>query len=283
MQIGVFYFPTDYGIQPAELARALEDRGYESVFFCEHTHIPTSRRSPYPGGGELPRCYAHTHDPFIGLAFAAAATSKLRIGTAVCLVPEHDPIVLGKTIASLDQLSAGRFVFGIGAGWNAEEMENHGTHFATRYKVMGERVQAMKAIWTQEAAEFHGEFEDFDPLWSYPKPVQRPHPPILLGGETDHTLKRVVEYCDGWLPRAFGGFDPAEGIKRLHRMAGEAGRDPASLEVTVFGAPGDAAELARYRDAGIQRALLAVPDLTRDEILRVLDKNAPLVKQIHGT
>jgi probable F420-dependent oxidoreductase len=237
MQIGVFYFPTDYGIQPAELARALEDRGYESVFFCEHTHIPTSRRSPYPGGGELPRCYAHTHDPFIGLAFAAAATSKLRIGTAVCLVPEHDPIVLGKTIASLDQLSGGRFVFGIGAGWNAEEMENHGTRFSTRFKVMGERVQAMKAIWTQEAAEFHGDFENFDPLWSYPKPAQRPHPPILLGGETDHTLKRVVDYCDGWLPRAFGGFDPAEGVNRLHRMAGEVGRDPSSLEVPCSARP----------------------------------------------
>jgi probable F420-dependent oxidoreductase len=208
MQIGVFYFPTDYGIQPAELARALEDRGYESVFFCEHTHIPTSRRSPYPGGGELPRCYAHTHDPFVALSFAAAATQRLRVGTAVCLVTEHDPIVLAKTVASLDTLSGGRFVFGIGAGWNAEEMENHGTPFEARYKVMGERVRAMKALWTEAEAQFHGVYENFDPVWSYPKPVQRPHPPILLGGETDHTLKRVAAYCDGWLPRAFGGFDP---------------------------------------------------------------------------
>src|SRR5271167_3721966 len=162
MHIGVFYFPTDYGIQPAELGRALEDRGYESVFFCEHTHIPTSRRSPYPGGGELPRCYSHTHDPFIALSFAAAATRHLRVGTAVCLVPEHDPLVLAKTIASLDQLSERRFVFGIGAGWNAEEMENHGTRFETRFKVMGERVRAMKV--TEEEAQFHGTFVNFDPV-----------------------------------------------------------------------------------------------------------------------
>jgi probable F420-dependent oxidoreductase len=283
MHIGVFYFPTDYGIQPAELARALEERGYESVFFCEHTHIPTSRRSPYPGGGELPRCYSHTHDPFVALSFAAAATRKLRVGTAVCLVPEHDPIVLGKTIASLDQLSDGRFVFGIGAGWNAEEMENHGTRFDTRFNVMGERVRAMKALWTDEEAQFHGKFVNFDPVWAYPKPAQRPHPPILLGGETDHTLKRVVAYCDGWLPRAFGGFDPAKGVQRLHQIAGEAGRDAASLQVTVFGAPADAAVLARYRDAGIQRGLLAIPDLGRDEILRLLDKNAPLVKEVHAS
>jgi probable F420-dependent oxidoreductase len=282
MQLGVFYFPTDYGIQPAELARALEDRGFESVFFCEHTHIPTSRRSPFPGGGELPRCYAHTHDPFVALSFAAAATRTLRVGTAVCLVTEHDPIVLAKTVASLDMLSGGRFVFGIGAGWNAEEMENHGTPFEARYKVMGERVRAMQALWTEAEAQFHGVYENFDPVWSYPKPVQRPHPPILLGGETEHTLKRVAAYCDGWLPRAFGGFDPVTGLQRLHQIAGENGRDPSQLEVTVFGAPDDAAELGRYGAAGIQRGLLAIPDLTRDEILRLLDKYAPLVKEIHA-
>ncbi|HQT78980.1 MAG: LLM class F420-dependent oxidoreductase [Rhodospirillales bacterium 20-64-7] len=281
MRIGVFYFPTHYGIQPAELARALEDRGYESVFFCEHTHIPTSRRSPYPGGGELPRCYAHTHDPFVALSFAAAATTKLRVGTAVCLVTEHDPIVAAKSIASLDQLSGGRFEFGIGAGWNAEEMENHGTRFDTRYKVMGERVRAMKALWTQDEASFTGEFVKFEPVWSYPKPAQRPHPPILLGGETDHTLKRVIAYCDGWLPRAYG-FDPVQGVKRLHDMARQAGRDPSTLQVTVFGAPANATTLGSYREAGIQRGLLAIPDVGRDEILRLLDQHAPLVKQIHG-
>ena len=276
MRIGVFYFPTDYGIHPGELGSALESRGFESLFVCEHTHIPASRRTPFPGGGDLPRRYAHTHDPFVGLSFAAAATRKLVLGTAVCLVTEHDPIVTAKSVASLDTLSDGRFVFGVGAGWNAEEMENHGTRYDTRFQVMRERVLAMKAIWTQEEAAFHSRFVNFDPIWSFPKPKQQPHPPVLLGGETDHTLRRVVEFCDGWLPRAARGFDAKTGIERLHRMASAAGRDPATLSVTVFGAPADPAVLAEYRQAGIERALLELPDLTRDEILRVIDKNAPL-------
>jgi probable F420-dependent oxidoreductase len=282
MRIGAFYFPTHYGIAPDELARALEDRGYESLFFCEHTHIPTSRRSAFPGGGELPKMYIHTHDPFIGLSFAAAATKTLRLGTGICLVTEHDPIVAAKTIASLDRLSNGRFEFGIGAGWNAEEMENHGTAFSTRFAVMGERVKAMKALWTQDEASFHGKYVDFDPVWSYPKPAQRPHPPILLGGESDHTLKRIVEYCDGWFPRARGGFDVVGGTKRLREMAKAAGRDPTSLTVSVFGAPADAAVLTQYQETGIQRALLAIPDLSRDEILRHLDQHAALAKQFDG-
>jgi probable F420-dependent oxidoreductase len=187
--------------------------------------------------------------------------------------------VTAKSIASLDQLSGGRFVFGIGAGWNAEEMENHGTRYETRFQVMRERVLAMKAIWTQEEAAFHGKVVQFDPIWSYPKPTQKPHPPVLLGGETDHTLKRVVEFCDGWLPRATSGFDAKEAVGRLRRMASAAGRDPSTLSITVFGAPADPAVLAEYQQAGIQRALLEVPDLSRDEILRVIDKNAPLARQ----
>jgi probable F420-dependent oxidoreductase len=279
MRIGVFYFPTDYGVHPGELARELEARGFDSLFVCEHTHIPVSRRTPFPGGGDLPKRYAHTHDPFLALSFAAAATRELLLGTGVCLVTEHDPIVTAKSIASLDQLSGGRFVFGIGAGWNAEEMENHGTRYETRFQVMRERVLAVKAIWTQEEAAFHGKFVQFDPIWSYPKPTQKPHPPVLLGGETDHTLKRVVEFCDGWLPRATSGFDAKEAVGRLRRMASAAGRDPSTLSITVFGAPADLAVLAEYQQAGIQRALLEVPDLTRDEILRVIDKNAPLARQ----
>jgi probable F420-dependent oxidoreductase len=279
MRIGVFYFPTDYGVHPGELARELEARGFDSLFVCEHTHIPVSRRTPFPGGGDLPKRYAHTHDPFLALSFAAAATRELLLGTGVCLVTEHGPIVTAKSIASLDQLSGGRFVFGIGAGWNAEEMENHGTRYETRFQVMRERVLAMKAIWTQEEAAFHGKFVQFDPIWSYPKPTQKPHPPVLLGGETDHTLKRVVEFCDGWLPRATPGFDAKEAVGRLRRMASAAGRDPSTLSITVFGAPADPAVLAEYQQAGIQRALLEVPDLSRDEILRVIDKNAPLARQ----
>jgi probable F420-dependent oxidoreductase len=277
MRVGVFYFPTDYGIDVGELARALEDRGFESLFVPEHTHIPLSRRTPFPGGGELPKRYAHTHDPFVALAFAAAATKKLVIGTGVCLVPQHEPIALAKTIASLDMLSGGRFEFGIGGGWNVDEMENHGVRHATRFKQMGEYTRAMKAIWSQDEAAFKGEFVKFDPIWSYPKPMRRPHPPILLGGESDHTLRRVVDYCDGWFPRGARNFDPVEAAERLKRMAGTAGRDPASLTISVFGARPDAATLESYAKAGMHRTLLGVPDASRDEILRTLDAWAPLV------
>ena len=197
MHYGVFIFPTDYSIRIDELARAAEERGFESLFVTEHTHIPTSRRSPFAGGGPLPKEYAHTLDPFIGLTAAAAVTQRLKLGTGICLVVEHDPIVLAKTIASLDLLSNGRFLFGIGAGWNAEEMEHHGTVFKTRFRLLRERILAMREIWTKEAAEFHGEFVNFDPIWSYPKPVQKPHPPVLLGGESGHTLQRIVDFCDG--------------------------------------------------------------------------------------
>ena len=279
MHIGAFYFPTDYGIHPSELARELEEHGFESLFVCEHTHIPVSMRTPFPGGGDLPKRYSHTHDPFVALSFGAAATSKLLLGTGVCLITEHDHIVTAKSVASLDQLSGGRFIFGIGAGWNAEEMENHGTRYETRYQVMRERILAIKAIWTQEEAAFHGRFVHFDPIWSYPKPMQRPHPSILLGGEMDHTLKRVVAFGDGWLPRAAPGFDAKEAVNRLRRMAAAAGRDPSTLSITVFAAPADPAVLVEYRQAGIQRALLEVPDLGRDEILRVIDKNAPLAQR----
>jgi len=208
MLVGVFHFPTDYGIDVRDLARALEERGFESLFVCEHTHIPASRRTPFPSGGELPKRYSHTHDPFIALSFAAAATRTLKLGTGVALVPERDPITTAKLVASLDQLSEGRFLFGIGGGWNAEEMENHGTRYETRFKLLRERVLAMKALWTQDEAQFHGELVRFDPVWLYPKPRQKPHPPILLGGETDHTLRRVAEFCDGWLPRARGDWQP---------------------------------------------------------------------------
>ena len=277
MRVGVFTFPTDYGIDVTELARALEDRGFESLFVCEHTHIPVSRRTPFPGGGELPKRYAHTHDPFIALSFAAAATQRLVLGTGICLITQRDPIVTAKCIASLDQLSGGRFVFGIGAGWNVEELENHGTAYEGRFKLLRERVQAMKAIWTQEEAAYHGDMVTFDPIWSYPKPLQKPHPPILLGGESDHTLKRVVAYCDGWFPRGGGNFDPAAALARLRHFAEAAGRNPAELQTTVFRAPKDAAALAKYREAGVQRVLLEVPDLSRDEILRTLDDNARLL------
>jgi len=277
MDIGVFNFVTDYGMPINELAPALEERGFGSLFLPEHTHIPTSRRSPWPAGGELPKEYSHTHDPFVALSFAAAATKTLTLGTGICLLPQRDPIVTAKSVASLDMLSGGRFVFGLGGGWNVEEMENHGAHYKTRFKLLRDRVLAMKALWTEDEAAFHGDMVDFDPVWSYPKPVQKPHPPIILGGETDYTLRRVVEYCDGWLPRATPGFVAAEAMTRLKRVAEEAGRDAAELSVTVFRAPADQATLADYRDAGIDRALFALPSADRDTLLPILDEYAALI------
>jgi probable F420-dependent oxidoreductase len=278
MRVGAFYFPADYGINMAELARALEDRGFDSLFVPEHTHIPASRKSPFPGGGELPKRYSHTHDPFVALSFAAAATRKLKLGTGILLVPQHEPIVTAKAIASLDQLSGGRFIFGIGGGWNVEEMENHGAKYQTRFKQMREHVLAMKELWTKDEASYDGEFVKFDRVWSWPKPAQRPHPPVILGGETDHTLRRVIEYCDGWFPRPRGGFDCVQGVARLRQMAEKAGRDPSTITTIVFGAANDAKALESYDKAGIQSALLAIPDESRDEILRYLDKIAPLAK-----
>lgn len=278
MRVGTFYFPTDYGITPGELGRALEDRGFEALFVCEHTHIPTNRLSPFPGGGELPKRYAHTHDPFVALSFAAAATKTLRLGTGICLMAQRDPIVTAKVISSLDMLSGGRFELGVGGGWNKEEMGHHGTAYETRFKVVRERLLAMQELWTKEAGEFHGEFVDFSPSWSWPKPVQKPHPPILLGGETDYTLNRVVEFCDGWFPRATPATDPREFVGRLSQMASKVRRDPKTLTITVFRAPADAAKLEAYAEAGIARVLLEIPDLSRDEILRHLDTIAPLAK-----
>ncbi len=278
MQFGAFYFPVDYGINIAELAAALEQRGFGSLFLPEHTHIPVSRKTPFPGGGELPKRYSHTHDPFVALSFAAAATQKLLLGTGICLIPERDPIVTAKAVASLDQLSGGRFVFGIGGGWNVEEMENHGARYNTRFKLMRERVLAMKALWTEEEAEYHGDMVDFDRVWSWPKPRQKPHPPILLGGESDYTLRRVVEYCDGWFPRPGRGCDIRHEVGRLRHMAEEKGRDPKTLSTWVFRAPADKAELARYREAGVEAAIFEVPDQSRDYILRLLDDYVPLLR-----
>ena len=277
MLVGVFHFPTDYGIDVGQLAREVEARGFDSLFVCEHTHIPISRRTPFPGGGELPERYSHTHDPFVALAFAAAATRTLLLGTGIALVPQRDPIITAKSVASLDQLSGGRFIFGIGGGWNVEEMENHGTRYESRFKILRERVLAMQALWTHDTAEFHGEFVTFDPVWLYPKPKKKPYPPILLGGESDHTLRRVVEFGNGWLPRAHRGFEPDRAVARLRQAAAAGGRDPTAFSITVFNAPTDEAVLASYREAGIHRVLLEAPDRGRNEVLRVLDRNAALV------
>src|SRR6185503_11198769 len=200
MDVGIAIFPTDYAMRVDELARAVEERGYESLWFPEHTHIPVSRRSPWPGGPTLPREYWQTHDLFVALATAAAVTTRLKVASGICLLVERDPITTAKEVASLDHLSGGRVIFGIGAGWNAEEMENHGTVFRTRWRLLRERVLAMKKIWTEDEPSFEGEFVRFAPIWSWPKPVQKPHPPVFLGGHGRRALERVVDYCDGWLP-----------------------------------------------------------------------------------
>ncbi len=279
MHVGAFIFPTEYAIRIDELARALEERGLESLFVTEHTHIPVTRRTPWPGGGELPREYVHTLDPFVGLTAAAAATRRLRLGTGICLVIQRDPIVLAKEVASLDFVSDGRFEFGVGAGWNQEEIENHGTDFRTRFRVMRERVLAMKEIWTREAAAFHGEFVRFDPIWSHPKPVQKPHPPVLLAGESAHTLARVVEWGDGWIPRARPGVEAVlAGLADLRARAAAAGRDMKTISVSVFGPKADRETLDRYRSAGVTRVLLRLPSEGRETVLPLLDRYAALAR-----
>lgn len=276
MDIGVLIFATDYTIRTDELAIALEERGFESLFLPEHTHIPASRISPWPGGADLPKDYWHTHDPFVALSYAAAVTKKLKLGTGICLLSQREPIVTAKSVASLDMMSNGRFIFGIGGGWNVEEMEDHGVEYKTRFAQMREHVLAMKALWTEEDAAYKGDFVKFEASWAYPKPVQKPHPPVILGGETDYTLRRIVDYGDGWLPRARHGFDAAGNMARLKAVADEAGRDMSELSVSVFGAPADADTLAGYADAGIDRAILTLPSAPRDEVMALVDQYAPL-------
>ncbi|MFY9553952.1 MAG: LLM class F420-dependent oxidoreductase [Blastocatellia bacterium] len=278
MLFGVGIFATDYAIGPDELAREAEQRGFESLWLPEHTHIPANRRTPYPAGGDLPKEYWHTHDPFVALTAAAMVTSKLRVATGICLIIERDPITTAKEVASLDVLSGGRFIFGIGGGWNAEEMENHGTNYKSRWRVLRERVLAMKEIWTKDEAEFHGEFVNFDKLWSYPKPAQKPHPPILMGGDGPTTFDRVIEFCDGWMPIGFRLGNPAEKIAVLRRRAEAAGRDPKSISITIFGANPDGAALDQLSEAGVERVIFMLPAAERETVLPLLDKYAALRK-----
>jgi probable F420-dependent oxidoreductase len=277
MHYGVMMFATDYAIRPDHLAREAEQRGFESLWLPEHTHIPASRRTPYPGGGDLPKEYWHTHDLFVALAAAATATTKLRVASGICLVIERDPIVTAKEVATLDYLSNGRFIFGIGGGWNAEEMENHGTNYKTRWRLLRERILAMKEIWTKDEAEFHGEFVNFDKIWSFPKPVQKPHPPILMGGDGPTTFDRVIEVCDGWLPIGMRAGNIAERIATLRQRAEAAGRDPNTISVSIFGAKPDRAALDELERAGAERAIFGLPAADADTVLPLLDKYAALL------
>jgi probable F420-dependent oxidoreductase len=270
MKLGVAIFPTDYTIRPDDFARACEERGFESVWFPEHTHIPASRETPYPAGGELPPEYSRTYDPFVALTAAAAATERILLATGICLVIERDPIITAKEVASLDRLSEGRFLFGVGAGWNLEEMENHGTEPRRRFSLMRERIEAMKAIWTEDEASYHGELVDFDPIWSWPKPVQKPHPPVLVGGNGERVLERVVAFGDEWMPNRASGL--RERIQELTRMAAEAGRDP--IPVTLSGARPDPDLVERGEEAGVHRCTFYIEPADAADTERQLDELA---------
>jgi probable F420-dependent oxidoreductase len=279
MEYGLAIFFTDYSISPADLAVAAEERGFESLWVAEHSHIPTSHKSPFPGGGDLPKMYYDVMDPFVTLSAAASVTTRLGLGTGICLVVQRDPIQTAKSVASLDRVSNGRLLFGVGGGWNAEEMENHGTaDFKRRWKLMRERIEAMKAIWTEQEAEYHGEFVDFDPIYAWPKPVQQPHPPVHVGGAYPNAARRAARYGDGWIPISPGRKVIREQIEGFRKLCDEAGR--GALPVTIFGAPPRPDTLADYRDAGAERAVMFLPPSGREEVLPILDQYVKLVKSL---
>ena len=276
MDLGLSMFPTDTAIAPDHLAREAEARGFEALFFPEHTHIPVGRRTPYPMGGELPEEYARSLDPFVALGAAAAVTSHIRLGTAVCLVAQRDPIVLAKEVASLDHLSGGRVVLGIGYGWNVDEMEDHGVVPSTRRALVREKVLAMKGLWQDDVAGFEGKHVRFEPSWSWPKPVQRPHPPILIGGAPGPLLFRhVVEYATGWMP--LGGVGSREIRDSLRTAAEQAGRDPDTIEVVPVWAREDKATLEHYATLGVTMAVLGLPPAPADKVLPILDRYRKLM------
>jgi probable F420-dependent oxidoreductase len=282
MEIGAAIFFTDYSMAPTDLAVALEERGYDSLWVAEHSHIPVKRRFSLPGGMELSKQYYDVMDPFVTLSAAAAVTTRLKLGTAICLVIQRDTIQTAKSVASLDQISNGRFLFGIGCGWNAEEMEDHGTVYETRTLKMREQIEAMKEIWTKDVAEYHGKIVDFPPMNAWPKPVQKPHPPVIVGGAFRLAARRALRYGDGILPAApsAGSGSPEEFMPRWRQMAGEAGRDPNSLSVTLGGAPEDIDLLKRNRDLGVTRMNVRLPPANKDEILLILDRYAKLIPQL---
>jgi probable F420-dependent oxidoreductase len=270
MKFGISMFATDTAITPSELGKAVEERGFESLFFPEHTHIPASRISPWPGGAELPPEYFHCMDPFVAMASVFAVTKNLKCGPGICLVIERDPITLAKEVASLDHISGGRVLFGIGGGWNREEMANHGTDYSRRWKLLRERMEAMKAIWTEDEATYHGEFVNFDAIWSWPKPAHKPHPPILVGGNGERTLQRVVRYGDEWMPLGRGGAVLGERMAELQELAAAAGREP--IPVSVFGTQGDEAEVELRIKEGASRVVFNVRPLPADQVLPRLDQ-----------
>jgi probable F420-dependent oxidoreductase len=282
MQIGAAMFFTDYSMAPGELARALEERGFDSVWAPEHSHIPLTRKTAFPSGGELPKKYYDAMDPFVTLTAAAAATKTLKVGTGICLVVQRDPIQTAKLVSSIDQLSGGRFLFGVGNGWNQDEIENHGTAFKSRHKLARERIEAMKTIWTKSKAEYHGEFVNFDPMMTWPKPAQKPHPPVLVGGAFPYAAKRAIRYGDGWMPhRVRPEYENVRDLlPKFRQMAAEAERAPDSLPITIWGAKQDEDMLKKDRDAGVVRVILSLESAKADAILPELDRWAKIIPKV---
>jgi probable F420-dependent oxidoreductase len=280
MLYGISMFATDYAIRPDDLARLVEERGFDSLWLPEHTHIPASRETAFPGGGDLPKQYWHAYDPFVALTAAASVTTNLKLATGICLLIQRDPITTAKEVASLDRLSGGRVLFGIGGGWNVEEIENQGVSYKSRWRVLRERVLAMKEMWTKEEAEYHGDYVDFDPVWSHPKPVQQPHPPVIMGGDGPTTFDRVVDYCEGWVPigRGDGYVDVLPGkIAELHRRLEEAGRAKDSVEISIFGTAPAQDEISRLGDMGVDRLIFSLPSEEREQVEPLLDEYAKFV------
>ncbi len=273
MKFGVTMFPTDYSIAPQELALEAEARGFESVWFPEHSHIPTSRKSPWPGGPDLPKWYFDTYDQFLALTAAAAVTKTIKLGTGVCLVVQRDPIYTAKEVATLDRISNGRFLFGVGGGWNAEEMADHGTtDFKGRFKLMRQRIEAMKEIWTKSKPRFDSELVKFDEMMQWPKPVQKPHPPIIVGGGFPHGARRAIAYGNGWMPIGGRGGDTLAMIPPFLEMLKEKDRKPEEVPVLLFGVGMDVEALKRARDAGVDRVVFGVPPEAKEKVLPILDK-----------
>ena len=282
MKIGGVMFFTTESMGPALLAKALEDRGFESLWVPEHTHIPSSRKSEYPAGGPLIRPYYDIMDPFLVLNTAATVTTKLKVGTGIALLTQRDPIVTAKMVSSIDQLSNGRFLFGVGNGWNQDEIENHGTVFESRHKLARERIEAMKTIWTNDEPEYHGEFVNFDKMKQWPKPKQKPYPPIIVGGAFPYAARRAIRYGDGWIPRADRLEQDGIGkvIDKFRIMAKEAGRDPDTLPISIFRVPDDIEKLRFCRSIGVDRVVFTLPAEKEDKLLPILDRWTDLQRQL---
>ena len=276
MDIGLSNFPTAYSMSAVNLARAAEQRGFGSLWVVEHTHVPASRKTPYPLGGELPSIYWEAYEPFTYLAQVAAVTDNLKIGTGICLAAQHHPIALAKRVASLDAISGGRFLFGVGAGWLAEEMDNHGFAFNERWPRLREHILAMQACWTQQDAQFHGKYVDFDPVWVEPKPVSQPHPAVYIGATSTWAMARIAEYAQGWYPVHVPEFD--ERLLLLQEECEKRGRSISEIDIALLTMPTSQEQMAELKDKGVNQIILTLPTGDDDTCNQVMDGYAKIIE-----